>query len=450
MIVDDDLNVLEVLEARLLSNGFRVFKAVDGQQAMDLLKSQSIDLLISDMKMPGMSGMDLFHEVRDLFPELPVIFLTAYGTIPDAVSAVKAGAVDYIAKPFGGQELLKKLRQILTESPHHPAIDSGLSDDLERETNKSPAMQELHKLIDKVAGSNVNVLILGESGSGKEYAAKHIHQKSSRRDNHFVVVDCGSTPAGLLESELFGHVKGAFTHAIRDKKGLIEEADHGTLFLDEIGNISAEMQVRLLRFLEGRTIRRIGNLQEISVDCRVIAATHADLLEDISSGQFREDLYYRIRVVTLRIPPLRERKEDIPQLAHNFVESFCKQNEFPPTQLPDETIEWLCRYPWPGNVRELKNAIEAGIVLCQNNILLPEDLGLAGLPDLFGHPSPETDSFSLEESERNAIVRALQQTEGVQKNAAELLGISRRAIHYKVKKFEIDISEIRSKSKKPA
>jgi len=450
MIVDDDLNVLEVLEARLLSNGFQVHKAVTGQQAMNLLKSHPIDLLISDMKMPGMSGMDLFHEVRELYPELPVIFLTAYGTIPDAVSAVKAGAVDYIAKPFGGQELLKKLRQILSESPHHLAADSGPLGDQERETTKSPAMQELHGLIDKVAVSSVNILILGESGSGKEYAAKLIHQKSSRRDNPFVVVDCGSTPAGLLESELFGHVKGSFTHAIRDKKGLIEEADHGTLFLDEIGNISNEMQVRLLRFLEGRKIRRIGNLQEIPVDCRVISATHSDLLEDISSGQFREDLYYRIRVVTLRIPPLRERKEDIPQLAHNFVESFCKQNEFSPTQLPSETIDWLCRYPWPGNVRELKNALEAGVVLCQDNILLPEDLGLTGLPDLFGKTSPETDSFSLEESERNAIVRALEQTEGVQKNAAELLGISRRAIHYKVKKFEIDISEIRSKSKKMA
>ncbi len=446
MIVDDDLNVLEVLQARLTSNGYQVIKATSGTEAINLLKSKHIDLLISDMKMPGMDGMDLFQEVRTQIPNLPVIFLTAFGSIPDAVHAVKAGAVDYLAKPFEGHELLKKLRQVLNGKQENHIEDQHDKNDGEME--KSPAMKDLHNLINKVAVSNVNVLILGESGSGKEHAARLIHEKSSRRDNPFVVVDCGSTPTGLLESELFGHVKGAFTHAIRDKKGLIEEANQGTLFLDEIGNISPEMQVRLLRFLENRKIRRIGDLRELSIDCRVIAATNSDLLGDIKEGRFREDLYYRLRVVTLKVPTLKERKEDISFLATFFVENFCRENDLPAVELPPETTDWLCNYPWPGNVRELKNALEAGIVLCQSNVLLPDDLQLTGLPEIEETYSEEANSFSLEESERNTIIRALQQTDGVQKNAAELLGISRRAIHYKIKKFEIDISQIKSDKKK--
>ena len=267
-----------------------------------------------------------------------------------------------------------------------------------------------------------------------------------------MVVDCGSTPAGLLETELFGHARGAFTHAVRDKKGLIEEADQGTLFLDEIGNISQDMQIRLLRFLEDRKIRRIGELREIPVDCRVIAATNSDLTEDIRAGRFREDLYYRLRVVTLNVPPLRDRKEDITSLAQHFVTSFCQGNGLPKVEIPPETFNWLREYPWPGNVRELKNAIEAGVVLCRNHILLPDDLLLSGLPDIAARlsPDPDPDSFSLKDSEYHTILRALKQTGGVQKDAAELLGISRRAIHYKIKKYGINISKIRSAGKKLA
>jgi DNA-binding NtrC family response regulator len=299
-------------------------------------------------------------------------------------------------------------------------------------------MKSLYDLIERVAASRVNVLILGESGVGKECVASMVHQLSPRKDSPFVVVDCGSTPTGLLESELFGHVKGSFTHAIRDKKGLIEMADQGTLFLDEIGNISPEMQVRLLRFLENRKIRRIGDVREIPVDCRVIAATNANLVEDIKAGRFREDLYYRLRVVTLKVPPLRERKADIPVLAQNFVEKFCEDHRIPPIRLAEETIEWLCNYPWAGNVRELKNALEAGVVLSRNGVLDAEALQLSGLPEAGSEKNiSEDNSFSLEESERKAIVRALEQAGGVQKKAAKLLGISRRAINYKIKKFGI-------------
>ncbi|RJQ66500.1 MAG: sigma-54-dependent Fis family transcriptional regulator [Desulfobacteraceae bacterium] len=447
LIVDDDRNVLQVLEARLQSSGFTIYKAENGQDALRLLKENKIDLMISDMKMPGMSGMEVMIKARTLHPGLPIIFLTAYGTIPDAVKAVKAGAVDYIAKPFDGRELVYKLKKVLEENPR---LASGGDDDTllnDMESSISPKMKELYGLVQKVALSDVNVLILGESGVGKERIARLIHRLSARSKQPFVVVDCGSTPAGLLESELFGHVRGAFTHAVNDKRGLIETADKGTLFLDEIGNISTEMQVRLLRFLEDRKIRRIGDLKENPVDCRVLAATNSDLIDDIKNGRFREDLYYRLRVVTLQIPRLRDRKEDIPLLAQFFMTSYARHNGTRMAKMPPETMDYLVNYPWPGNVRELKNAIEAGIVLCHGNVLRAEDMHLSGLPAIMAPEEPVAgnSSFSLEDTERSAIIRALKQSGGVQKEAAKLLGISRRAIHYKIKKYEIDSAALRGR-----
>lgn len=447
LIVDDDLNVLEVLEARLSTTGYKIFRCESGKDALQVLKSNGIDLMISDMKMPGMSGMELLDKARQVKPELPIIFLTAFGSIPDAVKAVKAGAADYLAKPFDGRELIQKLRKHLkwTAEPVNGDDMSPVIHDALRV--QSPVMKKLYDIIKKVARSNVNVLILGDSGVGKERIARMIHEMGARQKKPFVVVDCGSTPAGLLESELFGHVRGAFTHAVSDKKGLIETADTGTLFLDEIGNISPEMQVRLLRFIEDRKIRRIGELKEKPVDCRILAATNADLVEDIKSGRFREDLYYRLRVVTLQVPSLSERKEDIPLLAEHFLDVFCKQHSLPRVELPEETLNWLMTYPWPGNVRELKNAIEAGIVLCRDNVLCPKDMHLGGLPEMpeESQQQPSSAPFTLEENERLAIVRALKKTGGIQKDAAELLGISRRAIHYKIKKYDIDSAALRSR-----
>jgi len=443
LVVDDDRHVLEVLEARLSSGGFQVLKATGATEALKIIKTQHVDLLISDMKMPGMGGMGLLTEVRSLRPGLPLIFLTAYGTIPDAVRAVKAGAVDYLAKPFDGRELLQKIRKILEGVSLHLTSDKALDQIQELNNVKSPVMKELYDLIKRVAASDVNVLILGESGVGKEHAASLIHKIGPRQYQPLVVVDCSATPEGLLESELFGHVKGSFTHAVRDKKGLIETADGGTLFLDEIGNVSLEMQTRLLRFLESRKIRRIGAVRETPIDCRIISATNTDLLKDIKEGRFREDLYYRLRVFTLKIPLLRERKEDIPILSQHFVEAFCKDHNVPMVKIPPETVQWLCDYPWPGNVRELKNALEVAVVLCKDGVLRPSDLRITGLPDLPKPSSSENKSFSLEESERNTIIRALKQAGGVQKNAAKLLGISRRAIHYKIKKYGIDSSALR-------
>jgi DNA-binding NtrC family response regulator len=447
LVVDDDHNVLEVLDARLSSCGLNVFKADNGHEALKILGSRKIDLVVSDVKMPSMDGMTLLSEIIRIQPGLPVVFLTAYANVPDAVKAVRSGAIDYIEKPFDGKRLTEKIQMMLQESGETKPVDT-ISPPSEIEINdhtKSPAMKNLHGLVKKVARSNVNVLILGESGVGKERIANQVHQLGPRRNNPFVVVDCGATPAGLLESELFGHVKGSFTHAVNDKKGLIETADTGTLFLDEIGNISHEMQIRLLRFIEDRTIRRIGGLKGTPVDCRIIAATNADLGEEIKAGRFREDLFFRLRVVTLTIPPLRERKADIPILVNHFAEHFCREHGVEPVSIPSETMDWLCDYGWPGNVRELKNAIEGGIVLCKDNQLNPDDFHLAGITETGFESVPDDSCLSLEESEKNTILRALEQTGGIQKEAAEVLGISRRAIHYKIKKYGIDASSIKAR-----
>jgi DNA-binding NtrC family response regulator len=285
------------------------------------------------------------------------------------------------------------------DAPPVQAVDAS-PDTYRDEQTISPAMKNLYGLVKKVARSSVNVLVLGESGVGKERIAKQIHQLGPRQKCPFVVVDCGATPAGLLESELFGHVKGSFTHAVSDKKGLIETADTGTLFLDEIGNITHEMQIRLLRFIEDRTIRRIGGLKGKPVDCRIIAATNADLGEAIKAGDFREDLFFRLRVVTLTIPPLRERKADIPMLVDHFAREYCRQQCVEPTTIPEETMDWLCEYSWPGNVRELKNAIEGGIVLCRDNILRSEDFHLAGITGAYEQSTTDDNCLSLEESEK--------------------------------------------------
>ena len=441
LIVDDDLSILEVLEARLQSAGYKVRRACSGPEALEILKCHPIDILVSDMKMPEMSGIELLAETYAIQPQLPVIFLTAYGTIPDAVGAVQAGAVDYLTKPFDGKQLVNKIKSVLSNSVNFPAVAEGLPQNGGFVWGTSSAMIELKTMLQKVAGSNANVLILGESGVGKEYIAKLLHTSSPRKDHPYIVVDCGSTPAGILESELFGHVKGSFTHAIHDKKGLIAAANGGTLFLDEVGNISSEMQSRLLRFLEERKIRQVGAIKEISVDCRIVAATNADLKAAVEEGSFRQDLYYRLKVVTLQIPPLRERREDIPELARYMVQDYCNSNNLPLPHLPAKTMQWLATRPWPGNVRELKNALQTGIILCRNNQIQPEDLQLDNYSEI--NSTESENDFSMEQSEKEAIIRALKQTKGIKKDAAELLGISRRAIQYKSKKYNLNTSQFK-------
>lgn len=439
LIVDDDINILEVLEARLTAAGFSVYKASDGMTALSILAAENIDLVVSDVKMPNMGGMQLFQEIQSIAPGLPVIFLTAYGSIPEAVNAVQAGAVDYLTKPFDGKILVKKIRGCLanlaSQSPSPPPENSqnGFI------WGSSPRMKELRNMVMRVAASSVNTLILGESGVGKECIARSIHDHSERRQGPFIVIDCGSTPAGILESELFGHTRGAFTSAVTDKKGLIEAAHGGTLFLDEVGNISPEMQHRLLRFLEEKTIRKVGSVEERRIECRVLAATNANIARDVETGKFRQDLYYRLRVVTLSIPPLRERKEDIETLTRFFVETHCQAHNLPPVSIPGETMQWLKQYNWPGNVRQIRNALEAGVVLCTDNVLRVSDLQLDTGPVMMDDIDMVSGSepFSLETSEKEAIIRALKVTNGVQIKAASLLNISRRSMHDKIKKYDI-------------
>jgi DNA-binding NtrC family response regulator len=301
-------------------------------------------------------------------------------------------------------------------------------------------MKHIYTMVKKVAVTQVNVLILGESGVGKECIAGCIHRNSPRKTQPYMVVDCGSTPAGILESELFGHLKGSFTHAVKDKIGLMQAADSGTLFLDEIGNISHDMQCRLLRFLEDKKIRQVGAVKEISVDCRVIAATNADLFQAIEEGSFRQDLYYRLKGITLTIPPLRERKEDIYPLASFFADRYGQAQGIERLRISDAAIKVLEEHSWPGNIRELKNTIEAGAVLCQNQTIEPWDLQIETIRENAVLTSDLRDSqaFSIEQSEKDTIIRALKKSRGVQKDAADLLGISKRAIHYKVRKYDID------------
>ena len=448
LVVDDDESILEVLEARLLSAGLSPLLADRAETALEMLADEPVDLIISDVKMPGMGGRGLLKEVMENWPHIPIIMLTAHGTIPDAVGSIQDGAADYLTKPFDGKELVRRVRARLEAraetagpadspapktapkpTPTAKPAERGLLGGL------APAMARFLERLDRVARSTATVLLSGESGTGKEMAARILHEGSPRADGPFVVVDCGSTQPTLLESELFGHVKGSFTHAVKDKKGLIEAADNGTLFLDEIGNISPDMQTRLLRFLQEGTIRRVGDNHERTVSCRVIAATNADLPGMVADGEFREDLYYRLKVVTLTIPPLRERHEDIPALAEGLLARLCARQQRTPARISDKAMGLLEDHPWPGNVRELENALEAALVFCDGDVIEPGDLQLETVPA--GSPAAAGTSLSLEDNERETIIRALEAAGGVKKDAADRLGISRRAIHYKIKKYGI-------------
>ncbi len=436
LIVDDDSAVREGLERTLARAGYAVVVAADGEEALLKLEGMHVDAVVSDIRMPGMGGLEVLWECSRRWPGLPVILMTGSGSVPEAVTAIKSGAVDYLLKPVDAQEILSKIAGVLVQSEPRSWIAPGstvLTEELWG--GKSPAMQRLYKLIERVAPTEATTLLLGESGTGKEKIAGLLHKLSHRARGPFVVVDCGSTPSTLLESELFGHTKGSFTNAVKDKKGLIAEAHGGSLFLDEIGNISHEMQLRMLRFLQEKKVRRIGDVQEKSVDCRVIAATNADLPALVRTGQFREDLYYRLKVIAIQVPPLRERKEDLFILLEGFLRLFAGSRPMP--RLDEEVIEAMLEYSWPGNVRELRNILEAACILCMDGTIRLDDMQF----ETFDLEKPVTEAgLSLENSERQVLVSALERADWVIKDAADLLGISRRTMHYKIKKFHIDTS----------
>ncbi len=438
MVVDDDLQILEVLQTRLESHGFAVETATDGEQALASVRSRPPDLILTDLKMPGMDGLELLRRLREMDGCPPVIFLTAHGSIAQAVEAMKLGAFDFLEKPYSGADLMAMVRRALAPGEAPPAPQAPAEEPLLLES-RAPSMRRVQELLERVASTPSTVLITGESGTGKELVARTLHRHSQRAAMPLVVIDCGALPDTLLESELFGHRRGSFTSATQDRKGLLEMADGGTAFLDEIGNISPSMQTRLLRFLQNGEVRRIGDAQPRKVDVRVIAATNRDLAKGTADGSFREDLYYRLKVVTLQLPPLRERREDIPELAAQFVQQAAATLRRPVTGLSPAALEHLKGHSWPGNVRELKHVIEAGVALSRRNVLQLEDLVQADFVAGAEEPEAGPALTTLERSERDQIVKALQDNGWVQKRAADVLGISGRVIHYKIRKYGIQI-----------
>jgi two-component system response regulator AtoC len=419
-----------------------VLTAENGSQALEIIEKDRPAVAIADLVMPGMDGIELMKRTKELAAATDFIIITAYGSIPTAVAAVRAGAYDYIEKPFSPERvelLIEKLseRQRLVEE--NITLRQKLEERycFENIITKSPKMRQIIELIGVVAKSNTTVLITGESGTGKELVARAIHSQSRRRDRPFVAVSCAALPESLLSSELFGHEKGAFTGAHIQRKGKIEFANRGTLFLDEIGEMSANIQVHLLRVLEEKEFARVGGNELVRADVRIISATNKDLRKAVASAQFREDLYYRLNVVNIELPPLRERKEDILLLARHFLKKFAQENQKALSGLSREVSDFLLKYQWPGNVRELENTIERAVILAKGRYIDTDSLlqrasasGTSALP-----------GTSLKEIERNHIMGILSQTSGNYTEAARILGISRATLYHKVKAYGLDVKK---------
>ncbi len=447
LIVDDEKNYLVVLETLLGSEGYEIATAGNARDALRLIGESDLDLVITDMKMPGMNGMELLEASKRVKPELPVIMMTAYGTIEMAVAAMKKQAFDYITKPFQNEELkltIKKALETHRLIKENRRLSEALSDRYRFGSivGKSKPMLAIYDLIGKVAQSRASVLISGPSGTGKELVAKAIHYASPRKDSPFVSVNCGALTETLLESELFGHEKGAFTGAIAMKKGRFEWADGGTLFLDEVEEMPSSLQVKLLRVLQEMEFERVGGTRTIKVDVRVLSASNRNIRESVAEGDFREDLFYRLNVMTIELPPLHRRVDDIPLLVKHFIEKYRPDGAKKSLELTTEAWKALYRYRWPGNVRELENMIERAVVL---NPTGPIDV--ADLPkELLENEEEEIDlnkivplnislPEALEQLEEKLIKRALAYSDDVQSRAAEMLGISRHVMHYKMKKY---------------
>ncbi len=442
LLIDDDQNLCKVLSHQLKKNGYEVETANSGKEGLRLFGEKDFDIVLSDIQMPELSGIQVLQEIRRQNPQVVVIMITAYGSVDNALEACRLGADDYITKPFGQEQLLfiiekaLKLKNLQKENVHLQRELAGKYK-FDNMVSASAAMENVLQMAGQVANSDASVLILGESGTGKELLARAIHYNSPRRNEPLITVNCPSIPDNLLESELFGHVKGAFTGALKDRKGKFELADGGSIFLDEIGDLKGDVQAKLLRVLQSHEFERLGESRTIHVDVRVIAATNKNLEELIQKGQFREDLYYRLSVVPITIPPLRERKEEIPYLVDFFVERYGREKKY---EVDSKVYQILQSYHWPGNIRELENVIERAIVLTPGTRLSSGSLParLKNQPDT---PPPENKTsgeiVSLEEAERAAIRSALDKTGGNQTKAAELLDIPRHVLIYRMKKLNI-------------
>ena len=435
LIVDDEINTLKVLSAALQNSRTHVETARSGEEALDLIKKKKYNLVVSDFKMGGMSGEDLLEKAKTFLPDLPFVLLTAHGTIELAVYAMRKGAYTYLTKPVNVNLLESIVRDILVSGTSKVEADAGRSQYFNI-IGKTPAMQNVFTMIKRVSKTDANILVLGESGTGKELVARAIHYTSLRADKPFIPIDCTTIPPELMESELFGYEKGAFTCADERKLGLIEMAQGGTTFFDEIGDLDFALQKKLLRFLQEKEIRRIAGKEKINVDVRVLSATNRDIEASLESGEFRSDLYYRLNVITIRIPPLRERLDDIPLLANHYLKHFREKNKKDIREIDREAMNGLMSYDWPGNVRELENVMERAVILCQYDTInvecLPRKMKMFVLEEY-----PEIREFNLPEIEKRTIVKALDKSSWNQSKAARLLGISRKQLRTKMKNLDL-------------
>jgi DNA-binding NtrC family response regulator len=451
LIIDDELAIRESLDTLLTLEGFSVTLASDGAAGMDLVARNEYDLLLLDLALPGESGIELLPRILETQPNLPIIMITAFGTVGNVVDAIRAGAENFVQKPWDNEKLLADIR---TAIARHRAEEElvQLKRTLKQRYNfenivgKSEPMLRLFDLIAQVAPSRSTVLIQGESGTGKELIAKALHSNSPRRDKPFVPVNTGAVPSELLESTLFGHVKGAFTSAVTAKKGLFEVANGGTLFLDEIGTMTMDMQAKILRVLQDRRFMHLGGVQEIQVDVRIIAATNVNLQEAVRQGRFREDLFYRLNVISLELPPLRNRREDIPLLAAHFLKYYADENGTEERSLSPEAMRVVMDYEWPGNVRELENAMERGVVLSTSRTITPDLLptqltGTSYSATLLEH-QPDASLFDLmEEIERRIIADRLERCHWNQTEAAEYFRIPLSTLNQKIKRLNVEIKK---------
>jgi len=445
LIVEDEKSMREVLKILLEGEGHQVTTASDGLEAFSCIEKDIFDLVITDMKMPKGDGFEVLKKIKEISPATIVIMITAFGNTETAIEAMKLGAYDYVSKPFNIDEIrlivkkaIEKKREAEELSLLREKVETTYS--LENIIGQSPKMQELFKLIPRIAQSNSNVLILGESGSGKELVASALHNLSHRKEKNFVAINCAAFPEGLLESELFGHMKGAFTGAMYNKQGLFEIADGGSVLLDEIGEMPHSLQAKLLRVLENGVFRRIGGTTDIKVDIRIVSATNKDLKDEIAAGRFREDLYYRLNVVPINIPPLRERKEDIPLLMDHFL----RKTSPDPKKISSGAIKLLMDYPWKGNVRELENVIERTALLTDGKEIAAADLPseISGYSrDMKSFPDLTDEGVDIDEIigdlEKKYLLEALEKTNGVKTEAAKLLKLSFRSFRHRLHKYRI-------------
>jgi len=449
MIVDDEEVLRDVLEVVLRREGFEVVLAESGEQALNMLDGEEVDLIILDVMLPGISGIDTLRAIRISNPTLPVVVITAFSSIDGAIEAMKFGAFHYIPKPFKNEEVVLTVNKALEQrrlSWENERLKAELSEKYSYANiiGKSETMRKVFELIRLASPSRSNILITGESGTGKELVAKAIHHASPRAKNAFVTVNSGSLPPELLESSLFGHLKGAFTGAIATKRGLFEVADGGSIFLDEIGNINLETQAKLLRVIQEKEFMRLGSVETIRVDCRIIAATNADLSKLMADSRFREDLFYRLNVITIPLPPLRRKREDIPLLVAHFMQKYSDENKRKVKEVTPDAMRILMDHAWPGNVRELENTIERAVVLCTGDRITPELL-----PDSLRYPvntdQPAmivpSEGLSLKDAvsryERAMILQSLEMANGVQKRAAELLQVKPSTLNEMMKRLGI-------------